>query len=97
MTKNKSKQVASTNNLSKTNKTNKTNNPNNQRPGRGIGIALIIIAVVFGIGILSFALFTSAALYMGLITGDQYVQIATKFFEVVESGTSIIPSIIPTR
>lgn len=74
-----------------------TNNPNNPRPGRGIGIALIIIAVVFGIGILSFALFTPAALYMGLITGDQFVQITTKFFEVVESGTSIIPSIIPTR
>lgn len=78
-----------------------TNNPKNRRPKKGIGTTLIIIAVVLGIGILSFTIFPAVALYMGLITGDQYVQIATKFFEfgfkVVESGASIIPSIIPTR
>lgn len=78
-----------------------TNNPNNGRPQRGVGITLIIIAVALGIGILSFTIFPAVALYMGLITGDQYVQITTKFFEfgckVIESGTSIIPSIIPTR
>ncbi|MES5963266.1 hypothetical protein QCI39_30495, partial [Bacillus cereus group sp. MG7w] len=60
-----------------------------------------LIAVTFAIGILSFTVFPHVALYMGLITGDQYVQITTKFFEfsfkVIESGISIIPSSIPIR
>ena len=74
-----------------------TNNPNNRPPRRGIG--WIIVAVALAIGILSFTVVPSVALYHGLITGEQYVEIATKFFELgfkfVENGTSVIPSIIP--
>ncbi|PAD66200.1 hypothetical protein CHH83_25295 [Bacillus sp. 7586-K] len=59
------------------------------------------ITVAIAIGILSFTVFPHIALYCGLITGDQYVEITTQFYEFgfqsIQNGFSIIPSIIPAR
>lgn len=76
-----------------------TNNPNNRPPKKGIGRT--IVAIALAIGFLSFTVIPSIALFYGLITGDQYVEITANFYEfgykVIENGTKIIPSIIPAR
>ncbi|MED0973519.1 hypothetical protein [Bacillus paramycoides] len=63
-------------------------------------IAVIIVSVI-ALGLLINTVFPPIALYLGLITGEQYVEITTKFYEFgfqfLQNGASIIPSIIPTR
>lgn len=64
---------------------------------KSLSLSTIIIFLLFAsisIGLLSFTVFPSVALYLGLITGDEYVAIVTKFYEVLQNGTSIIPGII---
>lgn len=73
-----------------------TNSPNNRPPKRVVGRTMI--AVAFATGFISFTVIPSVALFNGLITGAQYVEITTRFYEsgykVIEYGASIIQSII---
>lgn len=76
-----------------------SSNPSNSNNSNKIG--LTVISVAFAVGIVSYTVFPNVALYLGLITSEQYVEITTKFFEfgfkIFEMGTSIIPSIIPWK
>lgn len=58
-----------------------TDSKKNNRPlSRGFCLALIIV-VVLAIGVLCFTVGPAVALFSGQLTGDQYVEITTTFYE----------------
>jgi hypothetical protein len=78
-----------------------TPTPNNTLSTKKGKLGLTIIAVALAIGLLGFTVFPHIALYLELITSEQYVTITTKFYEssgkVIENGLQVIPSILPLK
>lgn len=57
-------------------------------------IVTLILISAFSVGLLNLTVFPSIALYLGLITGEQYALITTKFYEF---GFQVMQSIISTQ